>query len=278
MACKKRSSISAFFALTASVLAAVCLTACSSKQPELPVAEPVPVAVIPVEEPAPPAEPTLEERVETLNATAAADTVLFISPAPLPAGDRLARKRETALGDFLADAERGFLAEHDIQTDFALLNAELIRSGLPEGPVTKQDIERTLPFGQTIVVAEMSGSVLLDLFSEIGTFPQGSGGFAQVSKGVSYTLSFDETGFGTYITNVLVDGVPVEAERTYRVALNDFMAEGGNGYSFFLRNDVVKVTSSVSLSSAVADYCAKHAELLYMNQGERITIQGGITE
>lgn len=203
---------------------------------------------------------------------------LFTAPAALPAGDRLARKYGTALGGFLADAERGFLAEHGIETDFAFLNAELIRAGLPEGPVTKQDVERVLPFGQKIVVAEMSGEQLLELFAFIGALPQGAGGFAQVSDGVSYTLTFDETGFNAQISDVLVGAEPVDGLRTYRVALNDFVAAGGSGYSFFLREDVVKAETSVGLADAIADYCSTHADSLYMKQGERITIHGGIAE
>ena len=226
-------------------------------------------------------EPTLADLAAALDATwsvAPSTGPLFSASIALPAGDRLARKSGTALGGFLADAERGFLSEYGIETDFAFLNAELIRAGLPEGPVTKQDIERVLPFGQKIVVAEMSGSQLLELFSFIGALPQGAGGFAQVSDGVSYTLTFDETGFGAEISNILVGGKPVDVLRTYRVAVNDFVAAGGNGYSFFLREDVVKVQTVVKLADAVADYCSTHADSLYMKQGERITIQGGIAE
>lgn len=291
MACKKAHTFSLFSVCL--LICAACTAwfiACSTAQtlPEV-IESPVP------EELPPPPEPTLAERAAALDAAwnaaysaerassaleagAAGKEPLFSSPAALPAGDRLARKYGTALGGFLADAERGFLAEHGIETDFAFLNAELIRAGLPEGTVTKADIERVLPFGQKIVIAEMSGVQLLELFAYIGALPQGSGGFAQVSDGVTYTLTFDETGFGAQISDVLVDGRPVDVSRMYRVALNDFLAAGGSGYSFFLRDDVVKVPTAVELAAAISDYCSNGADSLYMKQGERITIHGGIIE
>lgn len=284
MACKK--SFRLFIFLLATLLFSGVLADCSTK--EIVVSEPEPE---PVPEPVVEREPTLTELAAVLDAAwqaghpaSTADSadagqdVLFTAPVALPAGDRLARKNGTALGGFLADAEYGFLTEHGIETDFAFVNAELIRAGLPEGPVTKQDIERVLPFSQKIVVAEMNGSQLRDLFAEIGAIPQGAGGFAQVSDEVSYTLTFDEMGFGSQISDVLVGGFPINGMRTYRVALNDFIAAGGNGYNFFLRNDIVKAVINVELAEAVVDYCSTSADSLYMKQGERITIQGGIAE
>lgn len=313
MACKKLSRTSIYIIFSVIVCVTSVLTGCSSVKdmssgPELaeqPMPEPVateePSFQEIIETQTAPIEPelTIEELAAALStawdtahfaeqaqsaeqaaasALHAAQDPLFTAPAALPAGDRLARKHETELGDFLADAERGFLDEHGIATDFAFLNAELIRAGLPEGPVSKHDIESVLPFGQKIVIAEMSGEQLLELFAEIGTFPQGAGGFAQVSDGVSYTLTFDETGFNAYISDVLVGGEQIDVLRTYRVALNDFVAAGGSGYSFFLCEDVVKAETSVGLADAIADYCSTHADSLYMKQGERMTIHGGIAE
>lgn len=286
MACKKRISFLPICIASVCFCSVLFFTGCASGKQVWPEEAPEPAVLEPVPEP----EPTLAELAAALDAewtaaraaeTAGAADVqktLFTAPVTLPAGDRLARKHETALGSFLADAERGFLSEHGIKTDFAFINAELIRAGLQEGPVTKQDIERVLPFGQKIAVAEMSGAQLLELFAFIGTLPQGAGGFAQVSDGVTYTLTFDETGFGAFITDVLVGGEPVEVTRTYRIALNDFVAAGGNGYSFFLRDDVVKVQTAVNLADGIADYCLDHADLLYIEKEERITIQGGISE
>ncbi len=297
MACNKRTYGLPVIFLTAVILMTVCLTACSSLKPEPLPTESAPVETVPVEEALPPAEPTLQELVAGLNAAweiMCADTnavdatvagnaapgeyVLFSTPVAMPAGDRLARKWETRLGDFLADAERGFLEEHGIRTDFALVNAELIRAGLPEGDVTRSDLERVLPFPEKIVVVEVTGRQLMDLMQEIGSMPQGAAGFAQVSDGIAYTLTFDETGFGGSISQVTVGGLSVDAERVYRIAVNEFLADGGNGYSFFLRKDIAKTPTSVDLCGAIALYCSTHADALYMKQGERITVLGGIAE
>lgn len=280
----KNNRKSSFLIITVFLCAVFLLADCSSVEKTVPVQEKEPAAFI---KPQPEPEPTLKDLAAALNEawkelpssdSSAGETPLFTAPAVLPAGDRLARKGGTALGGFLADAERGFLEEHGIYTDFAFLNAELIRAGLPEGPVTKQDIERVLPFGQKICIAEMDGSRLIDLFAYIGALPQGSGGFAQVSDGVSYTLTFDETGFNTSISKLVIGKSAIIPGHVYRVALNDFTAAGGSGYSFFLRNDILTVQTEVSLSAAIADYCSTHADSLYMKQGERITIHGGITE
>jgi 2',3'-cyclic-nucleotide 2'-phosphodiesterase (5'-nucleotidase family) len=62
--------------------------------------------------------------------------------------------------------------------------------------------------------------------------PEPNGGFAQTDLSVVYNR-FAEP--GKRIIRVLLNGKPIDRNKTYRVATNDFLAAGGDGYTMFGR-------------------------------------------
>ena len=62
--------------------------------------------------------------------------------------------------------------------------------------------------------------------------PDQNGGYSQTDLGVVYNR-FAEP--GKRIIRVLLDGKPIDRNKTYRVATNDFLAAGGDGYTMFGR-------------------------------------------
>jgi 5'-nucleotidase len=53
----------------------------------------------------------------------------------------------------------------------------------------------------------------------------------QVSEGFTYTLDMTKTGKDRIVADsVQLDGKPIEASKTYRVAMNEFLAGGGDGF------------------------------------------------
>ena len=85
------------------------------------------------------------------------------------------RSRETALGDLVADAMRWYLRRFN--PDFALTNSGAIRSGIPEGPLTREAIYDILPFDTSVVFLTLTGRQVQALFDFIGTVQPGRRGF-----------------------------------------------------------------------------------------------------
>ena len=121
--------------------------------------------------------------------------VVMRTGAEFEFGNRLSRYREIALGDLTSDAQVWYVRSRGVEADFALTNGGNIRAALPAGDVTKENIMTVLPFENYIYVVSLSGQDVIDLFNFIASIPQGAGGFAQVSREVRYTITYDENGF-----------------------------------------------------------------------------------
>ncbi|WP_146604697.1 bifunctional metallophosphatase/5'-nucleotidase, partial [Rhodoplanes roseus] len=137
------------------------------------------------------------------------------------------RTREAAIGNVFADAVRTSL-----KTEAAILNGGGIRSGrvYPAGSaITRRDVLAELPFGNRVVPIEIGGAELRAAIEHgLARLPDASGRFPQVS---GLTIAADVSKpVGTRVLSVLVDGKPLDPRRTYTVAVNDFLARGGDGY------------------------------------------------
>lgn len=134
-------------------------------------------------------------------------------------GDRsVVRKQNTNLGVLIGRAMMSRVA-----ADFAVVNAGGIRDSLPAGKITYKDILTVHPFGNTISVIELSGKEALDYLLAALRFTPGSGGFAHLA-GVEW-----QTASGKPV-DIRIGGKPLEMTSTYRMAINNFVAAGGDGY------------------------------------------------
>jgi len=138
------------------------------------------------------------------------------------------RTRETNLGNLLAD-----LARRHAGTEIALVNAGMVRSSIPAGPVTLKRVMEVLPLDSTVTTLSITGEQLqAALENSISRLPQSSGRFLQVS---GLTMSFDPAAAsGNRIRTIRVNDAPLDLSRRYSVAAATFIAEGGDGYSMFL--------------------------------------------
>lgn len=160
---------------------------------------------------------------------------------------RIARIKETGLGDFCADAYR-----MRMHTDIACLGGGSVRAALPQGTITYNDIFTLFPFSNTVGLAEISGKQIVDMLEfSVYVSPVEFGGFLQVS-GIKFDVDlsvgsevlvdankmfvgFD--GAGRRVRNVQVlsqDGTyaPIEADRMYTVAGSTYLLkEHGDGYA-----------------------------------------------
>jgi 5'-nucleotidase / UDP-sugar diphosphatase len=147
--------------------------------------------------------------------------------APLDSRRNMVRSEEATMGNLIADAMRAATG-----ADIAIMNGGGIRGDTTYDAgrkLTRRDILTELPFGNTTVVTELPGSqVLLALENGVSQAEKGAGRFAQVS-GLSY--AFDVTApAGSRVSEVMVGGAALEADKLYKVAVNDYILGGGDGY------------------------------------------------
>jgi 2',3'-cyclic-nucleotide 2'-phosphodiesterase (5'-nucleotidase family) len=129
---------------------------------------------------------------------------------------------ESAMGDWVTDIMRAY----DSSIDFALTNSGGLREDIDAGPITFGEVYDALPFDNTLVIVELDGNELRLVLEEGVT---GAHGLVQVS-GLQFTFDYDKP-VGSRIIGDVIDlstGLPVNPASTYLVAVNDFMANGGD--------------------------------------------------
>ncbi len=137
------------------------------------------------------------------------------------------RKRETNLGDLIADIMRQMSG-----ADAAIINGGGIRTSINRGPIRVKDVYSVLPFDNYVVAVKLTGTQLRQALEHgVSAIEQGEGRFPQVS---GIVFSFDPSApAGSRVREIVVDGRPPDPGREYVVATNDFLAAGGDGYTVF---------------------------------------------
>lgn len=156
------------------------------------------------------------------------------------------RAGETNLSNLITDA---MLAASG--ADMAITNGGGIRASIDVGDITMEEIITVLPFGNYVVVKEYTGAQILAAL-EHGTknYPEPAGGFAQVA-GVTFTLDLNEEA-GKRVKDVKIGNEPLDLDKTYKVATNDFMAAGGDDYTMLKEGKLV--TELAALDEILIEY------------------------
>jgi 5'-nucleotidase len=130
---------------------------------------------------------------------------------------------ESILGDLVADSQRA--ATH---ADIALMNPGGLRSDLRAGSLTWGDVLTLQPFGNHLVTLDMTGEQLLKVLEE--EWPKDDRLLPRIMKTSGLRFSWDAAaGAGAHVQHACDDsGTPIDSARHYRVAVNDFMAGGGD--------------------------------------------------
>lgn len=164
-------------------------------------------------------------------------------------GNRTIDKKETNLGDLVADAYRLVTG-----ADIGLVESKDIRASLAVGSISYKDVTKVLPDGKSICVAEVSGADIMDaLEMSARLYPNANGGFFQVS-GLTYDIqetvipSVSLDGLGSFsgvtgeyrVTNIMVGGKELDLFGTYKVAGSEELLSGLTGYTMFLNGIITK--------------------------------------
>lgn len=137
------------------------------------------------------------------------------------------RTKETTLADLLTDAMR-----ETGKADIALMNGGGIRESIPAGDINLYSIGKALPFVNSLVTIEAKGE---DIYSAIERgirlYPDGgsNGGFLQVS-GIKYEFDASKPAGKRLVSITTSDGRALDKDKYYKVATNDYLYNGGDGY------------------------------------------------
>ncbi|THA55696.1 bifunctional UDP-sugar hydrolase/5'-nucleotidase [Streptomyces sp. A1136] len=150
---------------------------------------------------------------------------------------------EKPLGDLIADAQLEALAPADKGgAQLALMNPGGIRADLAykaagsegDGVVTYGESYTVQPFTNMMNVVDLTGAQLITALQQQVSGPVNgpSPKILQVSKGFTYTLDATKTGADRVVVDsVRLNGAAIDPAKTYRVAMNEFLAGGGDGFT-----------------------------------------------
>lgn len=195
---------------------------------------------------------------------------------------RLCRIQECLLGVVITDA-----IMENTGVDIVLQNGGGIRADIDAGEVTLGEVLNVLPFGNLISTLELTGADVLaalengvsqvELDADGNPMVDGAAGrFPQVA-GMRYTFdASQEAGSRIVSAEVLQDGAyqALDMDAVYRVATNDYMRGGGDGYAILESNAINPYDLGSPLDQVVADYIAANSPLQAELQG-RISHQMG---
>ena len=164
-------------------------------------------------------------------------------------GDRArVRQQPTSLGTLIARAMMDRTG-----ADLALMNAGGVRDSLPAGPITYRDVLKVQPFANAVGVVTLTGAELLDYLGAAAMMTPGAGGFAQTA-GVQMRIEAGR------LLEARVAGQPIDAQRRYRLSINNFTAIGGDGYPK-LNTHPNYVDSGFNDAEVLRGYIARHSPL-----------------
>lgn len=157
------------------------------------------------------------------------------------------RTAETNLGNLCADAMRQALG-----TDLALVNAGSLRASIKAGEVTRKDMLTVLPFANAVIAARVSGAEFLAMLEHgLARLPEPSGRFPQLS-GCTVRIAPANPPGARVLAVTLADGAPLDPSGVYTLALNDFVADGGDGYP--RQAESLRLRTLPSLADVVTAY------------------------
>ena len=166
-------------------------------------------------------------------------TVVAENPRELTAQREIVRTQEAELGNLTADAMR-----RAAEADIGLINGGSLRANLPLGKVTKETVLNIFPFNNRVMKIELTGEVLKAVLEHSVEFlPAVFGGYLDVS-GLTFTLD-PQAPAGSRVSEVMVQGQPLDLGKTYTAAVDDFSAAGGDDYEMLKGTKVVKDCGSL---------------------------------
>ena len=134
----------------------------------------------------------------------------------------------------------------------AFQNGGGIRTDVPKGKITLEEVYTLLPFDNLLVTMDLTGSQVLSVLE----WSVASGSKVLQVSGIKATYDMSRPP-GSRIVSVLVQSDPLKPEGIYRVATNDFLAAGGDRFKVFLEGK--NLAYGDTIRDAFTKYLNKHS-------------------
>lgn len=133
------------------------------------------------------------------------------------------RRKNSNLGNFTCD-----LVRQRFGSDIVLLNGGGFRASINQGDISIADVLAVFPFGNSLVNLNVSGSVIKRAIEHgLKTDPlENPGSFLQIS-GIKFQIDNQQP------LAITVNNKPLDDHKIYSLTINDFMAQGGDGFTMF---------------------------------------------
>lgn len=242
-------------------------------------------------------DPDIQARIDELNeqlqpilATVIGESTRFI-PRADACGNTAGRTCESLVGNITTDSMR-----ETYNVDFAITNSGGLRADLtcpttdnpddfcppyvpPPYLITRGQVLAVLPFGNVVATLTVNGAELKQFLENgVSQMPAASGRFAQVS-GLCFTYDISAPAGNRVVSAVRqapdgsCTGAPVDltSASNYTLAINDFMAAGGDGYPVVTS----RITTQDFMDEVLADYIAANTPVSPTIQGRIVCTTSG---
>lgn len=171
---------------------------------------------------------------------------------------------QTNIGSFLADitlekSNKVFTTREKKSIDICLLNHGGIRSIIPKGNVTARTAFEIMPFENSAIVIGLKAEQIAEIANYIVSEKK-----PHPLAGMSFTIDKNNA-----VKNILVQGKPLENDKTYYVVTSDYLSNGGDNMNFF-KKGIQSFDIDYKLRNILIDYF-KEVDTLKINNDIRIT-------
>jgi 2',3'-cyclic-nucleotide 2'-phosphodiesterase (5'-nucleotidase family)/predicted AlkP superfamily pyrophosphatase or phosphodiesterase len=210
-----------------------------------------------------PAQTTLVNKYRTLSAPLANRVIGSVTPNAAGVRDLLTAQNaagESTMGAVIADAQLfATAAPNPGNAVVAFQNAGGIRANIlfdniagteAPGQVTYGEAFTVQPFGNSMVTMTLTGAQIDTLLEQQFDNPTvGANRIMAVSNGFTYEWSASAaTGSKVNPASIKINGVPIDLGASYRVTVNNFMADGGDNF-LVLREGTNRLGGDVDLDA-----------------------------
>jgi len=192
------------------------------------------------------------------------------------------RGGESTLGNLVADVQ--LWSTRELGAQIAFMNPGGLRADLryassgagdPDGNVTYREAATVQPFANTLVTTQLTGAQVRQVLEEQWQPAGSSRPFLKLGVSAGLRYVYDPTApAGQHVTQVTLDGVPLDPAAAYTVVVNSFLASGGDNFATLAQGTGARDSGRVDLQAFV-DYLAASSpvgpDLAQRAVGARVT-------